>query len=73
MREADLGGANLTEATLSTVDLSGAQWAKAKLAKADLRGSDLTSLDPRTCEITGAVIDGDQAVVLALALGFVVR
>jgi fluoroquinolone resistance protein len=73
MREADLGGANLAEATLSTVDLSGARWAKAKLVKADLRGSDLTSLDLHTCEISGAVIDGDQAVVLALALGFTVR
>ena len=47
--------------------------AKAKLVKADLRGSDLTALDPRDCEVAGAVVDGDQAVVIALALGFSVR
>lgn len=72
MREADLTAANLTGATLSHVDLSGAQLAQAILAKADLRGSDLSALDPRACDIAGSVIDADQAVVIALALGFTV-
>jgi uncharacterized protein YjbI with pentapeptide repeats len=73
MREVDLTGANLTEAVLSRIDLSGAQLAKATLARADLRGSDLTALDPRTTQIAGAVLDAEQAVVVALALGFVIR
>jgi len=70
MREAELSGADLTEATLSHVDLSGAQLARAKLVRADLRGSDLSALDPRTCETTEAVIDADQAIVIARAIGF---
>jgi uncharacterized protein YjbI with pentapeptide repeats len=70
MREAELTGANLTGAVLSRVDLSGAQLHKAKLLEADLRGSDLTALDPRTCETAGAIIDPDQAIVIARAIGF---
>jgi uncharacterized protein YjbI with pentapeptide repeats len=73
MREADLGAANLGEAVLSNVDLSGARLGKARFAKADLRGSDLTALDPRASDVSSAIIDADQAVVVALALGFVVR
>ena len=57
-------------AVLSQVDLSGAQLAKSKLVKTDLRGSDLSALDPRTCETTGAMIDPDQAIVIARAIGF---
>jgi uncharacterized protein YjbI with pentapeptide repeats len=70
MREVDLTGADLTEAVLAQADLSGAALTKSKLIKADLRGSDLTALDPRTCDITGATIDADQAVVIAQAIGF---
>jgi fluoroquinolone resistance protein len=73
MREADLSGANLKDAVLSNVDLSAAQLRNARLSGTDLRGSDLTGLDPRTCEIAGAIVDANQAVVLALALGVVVR
>jgi fluoroquinolone resistance protein len=42
------------------------------LAKADLRGSDLSALDPRSCDVAGAIIDAEQAVMLALALGFTI-
>ncbi len=73
MREADLTATNLTDAVLSNVDLSGAQFAKARLGGADLRGSDLTALDPRTCEVSGAIIDAVQAVSIASTLGLVVR
>jgi uncharacterized protein YjbI with pentapeptide repeats len=73
MREVDLTGANLKDAVLSNVDLTGAQLRDARLSGADLRGSDLTALDPRTCEIAGAIVDANQAVVLALTMGFVVR
>jgi uncharacterized protein YjbI with pentapeptide repeats len=73
MREADLTGANLTDATLSHVDLSGAQLAKVKLGKADLRGSDVSALNPRACEIADTVVDPDQTIIIALALGFTVR
>jgi len=55
------------------VDLSDALLNYLPARGADLRGSDLTALDPRTCEVAGAIVDSDQAVVLALALGFVVR
>ena len=51
------------------LDLSGAQFAGADLSGADLRGSDLSALDPRDVELTGARVDGGQAVVLVTALG----
>jgi fluoroquinolone resistance protein len=68
-----LVGSSFHECDLRPLTVTGGDWSFVNLAGADLRGSDLTSLDPRTCEIAGAVIDGDQAVVLALALGFTVR
>jgi hypothetical protein len=41
----------------------------AGLSRADLRGSDLSTLDPMTTKVRGAVIDLQQAVVRAGALG----
>lgn len=73
MREADLTGADLTGATVTGVDLSGAQLHGARLTRADLRGSDLTSVDPTTVQRAGALIDAEQAIVLAQALGFEIR
>ena len=70
MREADLSSADLTEAILSNVDLSGAHLEKAILTKADLRGSDLSALNPTAPQCDGALINADQAVVLAQAIGF---
>ena len=43
------------------------------LIRCDLRGSDLSSLDPLTVELGGAIIDPDQAVSVASALGLEVR
>jgi len=41
---------------------------------ADLRGSDLTALDPvAAAELRGALIDAEQAVVIAQALGLEIR
>jgi uncharacterized protein YjbI with pentapeptide repeats len=73
MREADLNGVKGQGMTLRGSDLSGAQFAKATFDKADLRGSDLTAIDPWTVGLRDAVVDGDQAVVLAIALGLDVR
>jgi fluoroquinolone resistance protein len=70
MREADLSSADLSEAVLSNVDLSGARLEKAILTKADLRGSDLSALNPTVIRCEGALIDADQSVVLAKAMGF---
>ena len=36
---------------------------------ADLRGSDLSALDPRVCDVVDALIDVEQAMVIAAALG----
>src|SRR5664279_702729 len=49
--------------------LSGAVPHGAGLSRADLRGSDLSTLDPMTTKVRGAVIDLQQAVVPAGALG----
>lgn len=73
MREVDLVGARLGGATLHRVDLSGAWLRQADLTKADLRGSDLSALDPLTTTIKGAIIDPDQAITVATALGLQVR
>ena len=73
MREADLTGARLDGATVRGVDLSGAWLDSAKLSGCDLRGSDLSSVDPLTVELNRTIIDMDQAVTLAVALGLDVR
>lgn len=73
MREADLAGARLDGATLARVDLSGASLQRANLSRCDLRGSDLSTLDPLSTELHRAVVDVDQAVVIAQALGLDVR
>jgi uncharacterized protein YjbI with pentapeptide repeats len=73
MREADLTGARLAEATLRDLDLSGAQFHDADLTGADLRGSDLSAVDPRNVLLERATVDVAQAVVLTTALGLTVR
>lgn len=73
MREADLTGVRAVNGTLRGVDLSAASLARADLSGCDLRGSDLSAVDPAGVRLKGAVITGDQAVVLALALGLDVR
>ncbi|MEV0732758.1 pentapeptide repeat-containing protein [Polymorphospora sp. NPDC050346] len=69
MREVDLSRADCTGATLTGVDLSAATLTGADLSGTDLRGSDLTALDPSAVRLSGAIIDADQAVVIAQALG----
>ncbi|GAA1553955.1 pentapeptide repeat-containing protein [Actinomadura kijaniata] len=71
MREADLTGARC--GALREVDLSGAMLHRADLSDCDLRGSEISSIDPLTVRLVGAVIDPRQAVVLATALGLEVR
>lgn len=73
MREADLTGANCAGATLQHLDLSGASLHRADFTRTDLRGSDLSAVDPLATTLAGAIIDADQAIVLAGALGLDVR
>ncbi|MEV6963854.1 pentapeptide repeat-containing protein [Hamadaea sp. NPDC051192] len=73
MREADLTGARLDGGSFRRVDLSGAWLAKSSMIGSDLRGSDLTALDPLTVQLAGAIIDVDQACVVAARLGLDVR
>lgn len=73
LREVDLTAADLTGATLTGADLSGGQFAGARLTRCDLRGSDLSAVDPTLVERVGAIIDPEQALVLARVLGFEIR
>ena len=73
MREVDLTGADLTGGVLTNADLSGGQLAGARLTRCDLRGSDLSAVDPTAVQRTGAIIDPDQALVLARTMGFEIR
>ncbi|GAA2863987.1 pentapeptide repeat-containing protein [Streptosporangium fragile] len=73
LREADLTGARCEGAVLRGVDLTGAWLHSAKLSRCDLRGSELSSLDPFNVEVRGAIVDVQQAVVIAEALGLEVR
>ncbi|HEV7208099.1 MAG TPA: pentapeptide repeat-containing protein [Mycobacteriales bacterium] len=73
MREADLTRARVQGGSLRDVDLSGAWLHGADLSGCDLRGSDLSAIDPRNTEIKGAIINLEQTVVLARALGLDVR
>jgi fluoroquinolone resistance protein len=58
------------DAVLTGVDLSAAQLHGARFSRADLRGSDLSALDPTVTPVDGAVINAEQAVVVAQAMGF---
>ncbi len=69
MREADLAGARFEGATVRDTDLSGAWLRGASFHGADLRGSDLSALDPLLCDVVDALIDVEQAMVIAAALG----
>jgi len=73
MREADLTRARFDGAELRNVDLSGAAVQGATFAGTDLRGSDLSAFDPVATELAGAIVDWEQAIVLATALGLDVR
>ena len=73
MREAELTGVRLGDATVRDVDLSGAALDHADLTGCDLRGSDLSALNPLTVQLGGAVIDQVQAIMIATALGLDVR
>jgi uncharacterized protein YjbI with pentapeptide repeats len=73
MREADLTGVRADGAAFRKVDLSGSSFAKASFEKADLRGSDLDGLDPATTGLRNAIIDWNQAIAIAAAMGLDVR
>ena len=73
MREADLTGARCAGALLHEVDLSGASLHRVDFSGADLRGSDISALDPATVELRGTIVDPDQTMVIAAALGLDVR
>jgi len=73
MREADLTGVRGDGMKLRGVDLSAASFGKASFDGADLRGSDLSGLDPWTVGLRGAVVDMEQAIAIAAALGLDVR
>lgn len=73
MREADLSRARLQASSVREGDLSAALLHRADLSRCDLRGTDLAGLDPLGTTMTGAVVDVQQALVLAVALGLDVR
>jgi uncharacterized protein YjbI with pentapeptide repeats len=73
MREADLAGARCAGATLRELDLSGASLHDVDLERADLRGSDISSLDPAAAKLRGMIVDPDQTMAIAAALGLDVR
>ena len=69
MREVDLVGARLDGAAVRDTDLSGALTHEASFRGTDLRGSDLSSIDPVHSDVTDALIDPEQAMTIAAALG----
>jgi fluoroquinolone resistance protein len=69
MRETDLTFARCSGATFAGCDLSGSWFQGANFGGATLTGSDLGDLDPRTVELQGAFIDGQQAVRLMETMG----
>lgn len=73
LREADLTGARLQEAEIRDCDMSGAWLHSSDLIRCDLRGSDLTGLDPMTVKLGRTVVDYQQAVYIAEAVGLVVH
>jgi fluoroquinolone resistance protein len=73
MREADLTHARCDGGRLCDVDLSGASLHGASFVGTDLRGSDLSALNPLAAQLGGAIVDPDQAITIAEALGLDVR
>jgi uncharacterized protein YjbI with pentapeptide repeats len=73
MREADLSAARLDGATAVGVDLSGAWLSRTNFERCDLRRSDLSTLDPSSAKLRGAIIGWEQAIVLATTMGLDVR
>jgi uncharacterized protein YjbI with pentapeptide repeats len=73
MREVDLVGVQGDGTTMRRCDLSGSSFAKASLEGADLRGSDLSGIEPGTVNLRNAIIDFNQAVLIATAYGLDVR
>ena len=62
-----------TTSTVHSADWDGRDLSGERHDKCDLRGSDLSSLDPETAKLKGAIIDPQQALVIAATLGLVVR
>ena len=73
MREADLSGARCQGAIMTKLDLGNANLSRVDLTRCDLRGSDLSALDPNGVELARAIVDWEQAIVLARNLGLDVR
>lgn len=73
MREADLAGVRGEGMSMRNADLSGASFHNADFTRCDFRGSDVSSLDAVVTRVVGAIIDVDQAIAVASAIGFDVR
>ena len=73
MREVDLRAARCAGARFRRVDLSGAVLERVDFSGADLRGSYLTSLDPRVADLYRTIIDPEQSMMIAAALGLDVQ
>lgn len=69
MRDADLTGARCSGARFWRTDLNGAYLHGVDFTEADLRGSEFSTLDPKTAQLTGAVVDPQQAIEFVQLLG----
>lgn len=73
LREVDFTGTRAVDGTIRDCDLSGAWLHNTNFSGCDLRGSDLSSLKPDECELRDAIITGEQAIAIAIAMGMDVR
>lgn len=73
MREADLTGARCDGSSMTKVDFSGAWLHRANFSRCDLRGSDISSIEPGNVDLKGAIVTIEQTVMIAEALGLIVR
>jgi hypothetical protein len=72
LAEADFEGADLSGSVFLDCDLTGAQLSGARLLKTDFRGSKLNQIAVGPAELRGAIIDTDQALLVAELLGITV-
>lgn len=73
LREVDFTGMRAVDGCIRDCDMSGAWLHNINVGGCDLRGSDLSALKPDDAELRDAIITGEQAVAIAIAMGLDVR